>query len=574
MPRPALKVLAIAATLAALAGLVFWLLLADPDRGAEASRAASPPSSDPRPAALERDAPAAGAPPPSPAARPPGPAVVAGGFIAGRVVDDRGNPIAGASIAVDALAEAPEGRLALTRVPSDASGGFVVTGLEPGRHDVAVEAAGYSPAGAVVVVEAAGADAGTLVLHAATERLGRVLDSTDAPVSGAEVTVRYVRVFPKGRVTTVHRMTGAGGTFAFARPANPVCESIEFHAKKEGVGEGSMKTIWSEGISPKYTIRLKPGGLAPAEPVAWSRPAPFGGGPQAGTVEGVVVDPAGNPLEGLIVSWAPRYARTAEATTDAAGQFRLADVQPMRDCRVCARRGRGPVTWSPRFELAEGATVTGIQIMMDLKPDYLVRIVGTDGRRVEGVAVTLEQEVDGEVPLTTVRTDANGEAGFKGLVGDRLILTIDRATLPGGTVVDDSFPSLVSLVFADDPPPLVVSLRAAATFRGTIVLEDGTPLEDGAIECVNSVRSGSSMLVQSGKVPEWRPSDPPNRGRTKIARVGPRGAFSVSTASLDDYEVLVITRVVPEPLAIETFVPVGRAILKPGVDNRIVVRRK
>ncbi|HMI89794.1 MAG TPA: carboxypeptidase regulatory-like domain-containing protein [Polyangiales bacterium] len=109
----------------------------------------------------------------------PGTAGVTLASVRGRVVDQRGAPIAGASIAIGAQ-----------RTRSREDGAFALRGLPPGNATLTVSARGYSAENAALRLRAESSDLGEVALAAGIGALrGRVLDANGIAVQGARVSV-------------------------------------------------------------------------------------------------------------------------------------------------------------------------------------------------------------------------------------------------------------------------------------------------------------------------------------------------------------------------------------------------
>ncbi len=167
------------------------------------------------------------------------------GEITGRVVDERGAPLAGATIH-DRLAETEElgviwarlplaaeaaalsggsmlpsllGKTTSRRATSDAGGRFVLGDVPPGRIQVEVLYPSSVPLRGRPVTLSPGArlDVGTLRAQGAVQLLGKVLDVDGQPVPGARITVVGPGTsFDGGK--DLYAITGADGMFSLPLP--------------------------------------------------------------------------------------------------------------------------------------------------------------------------------------------------------------------------------------------------------------------------------------------------------------------------------------------------------------------
>ena len=121
----------------------------------------------------------------------------------GRVVDEAGEPVAGAQVWVDT-------RL---RVVSDADGRFDFGKVQPGPVTVTAQSVGYEDAAQVLTLEPRATEVLTLtmkLLHAGDQRLaGQLLDTRGNPVPNAQL------YLTGGNGTLRKLRTDAGGRFAF-----------------------------------------------------------------------------------------------------------------------------------------------------------------------------------------------------------------------------------------------------------------------------------------------------------------------------------------------------------------------
>jgi hypothetical protein len=268
------------------------------------------------------------APPPEAEALAVAPAAAEHGAFEGRVVSTR----TGKGLPRAQLTFAHAG--ATTSVLSGAGGRFRFEPYEAGRWTLAAAAAeghlpfapewGQSP----VLLEAR---AGTVVrglvvaLAPAEPYTGLVVDRAGKPVPEAEVRVLGGGAGTATLVPLENRFrSGADGTFRFTAPEDAVLE-----ARHEGYAAGRTRIDFAARVSRKVTIRL---GAAASEPLA---------------IDGIVVDRAGAPAEGALVSGVRKdrpYAPPASARSDFEGRFRLDGLPPGTWVLTAARAGSAPAS--------------------------------------------------------------------------------------------------------------------------------------------------------------------------------------------------------------------------------------
>ena len=357
-------------------------------------------------------------------------------------------------------------------------------------------------------------------------------------------------------------------------PKFPALDGGEIYA-------GSTPETGSAGSGAGWFVPTEPGKLRRTFQVARAgdveiavplrrRPPP----PAPGTVEGLVVDAASRPVPRATVSSQMQVAKGLEATTGTDGRFRLTGIVAVKNCRVGAARGRGPMTWSEPFVLGAGATVTGVTIVIGARPDLIVDVVDPDGRRIAGVTVVVEDELApaAEPARAAVVTGSNGRAVFDSAPGVRVRVGIDPASLPEGVGPDEDDSYSLVLFLGPREEPFVVQLRRELVVRGTVVGEDGAPIEGGTLRFWSRDRA-----PPPGPPPGLFPNPPPAPDLDRSVAVDVRGEFEFKVRSRWDYVVRDLRRLVrppggdPKP---EVYDPVTQKKLLPDAPNVIVVRRR
>jgi protocatechuate 3,4-dioxygenase beta subunit len=308
-----------------------------------------------------------------------------------RVRDDRGYPLG--SVQVTATSLEPGVPLRATAF-TDARGEAALKGARGVSLRVEAFAPGHAPAR--VTVEPSASEL-TLSLAAAEKATGEVLSSRGDPVEGADV-VLYTELGAR------HARTDAEGAFTIAELAPGPAQ-----------------------------VRVRAAGFAPT---ARAITIPSGGGDRpyaiprielasGGTLEGVVVDGRGDPVQGARVAQdrVPTYLAVGAtpagiAVTDAKGRFSLADLP------------EGSVTLEAYAPELGRVRVEGVRVIAG-RPSESVRIVllqtkddtpepATSG----GVAVTLG-ETSGEREVVVVAVAEGSEAERAGLLPGDIVVDVD-----------------------------------------------------------------------------------------------------------------------------------------------------
>lgn len=332
-------------------------------------RASTPPSDAPRAVV---DAPAErGAPEPIAA---PAPAPERTELVRGVVLDAHGAPLAGVELAAEPASALREGAV------SGPDGRFAVR-LAPGARQIV----SGDPRWVTVLAVSPQVSADTetaLVVAPRIAAAGRVRDEHGAPLADAELavllpdgwTARFQRVLDHSLRPEWERASAADGTFRF--DALPGVEGLRLQAARDGYGpwDAPLPARGDEALD-VVLPRLEPDGL-----------------------EGLVVDPAGVPVEGALVS-----AGDVSTTSDAGGRF-VFDKQALLGAErlLAVRRGFLPASW----------TVPGApgRLAREL-PDGVVLELGPPPLAIEGRVLDGEDE---PVPGARVWLD---DATLFGLVG-------------------------------------------------------------------------------------------------------------------------------------------------------------
>jgi hypothetical protein len=220
----------------------------------------------------------------------------------GRVTDVDGDPIPEAEVVLeDRIKTATHARHRGQVVHSDRNGEFIADGL-PAEVDVEVEirAAGYVPARAQISL--AGDEERTFVLRPASRLLGRILDSQEEPLEGAQITLRSSR--SEGLPSySLNLRSDADGRF--------VAEDMPPGTAKLGVWAPGFawhdESVVTEGADVELDVHL----VAEA------------------AVIGRLTDDAGKGIKGAVVRVLGEKTRPGLGdTADAAGSFYLFGLRP------------------------------------------------------------------------------------------------------------------------------------------------------------------------------------------------------------------------------------------------------
>jgi len=321
----------------------------------------------------------------------------------GRVVNLRDEAVAGARVTAkqDEARETPFFFVVPTEsdaAATDAAGGFVLDGLEPGRkYTVVVRHARYLPAELPGLDGEAGGGVSDIevLLEDAAWVTGTVTDTAGKPVAGARILAPNgndggwreldlggvtVRVYLGGdddafeEGSTKARCDARGRFELGALTPTAAGEPLLLRARAPGYFVGEVKVDGLEAGKERAAVafRLEPG---------------------SAVVAGVVLDDAGAPVVGArVTASAPDAGTIGAAATDAAGRFKFERVATKAKValrvRSPAHEGGGAADLAPG---TKDAKVT-LRRLGRLK----VRVLGADGKPVPRVRVVVLMDARAE----------------------------------------------------------------------------------------------------------------------------------------------------------------------------------
>lgn len=290
--------------------------------------------------------------------------------IRGVVVDEEGQPIAGAGVELDWQGREgdPEGDLwftvgSLGSATSDRMGRFFLESLAPGRAEISVSAAGYQPSEAVEVELPAGqvVEGLSVVLKTGAVLAGRVLTEAGEPV--AEARVRAHGGAASSDAEGVFRITGLV----------PGPDTVDAHHPEYGRVE---KELVIEPGSNTLDLIFPPGY----------------------EVTGHVVDGDDRPVVGAWVELEDETGgwRRVRAASSEEGAFRLVPVTDGRYALRAQAPGYASVQRPGAVEVA-GAPVHDLEVRLFSGATLTGTIRGLD--LAELIAVEVQAEAEGDVAL-------------------------------------------------------------------------------------------------------------------------------------------------------------------------------
>jgi hypothetical protein len=350
------------------------------------------------------------------------------GRLVGLALAPDGTPLGGAVVRVTSLTN-----FDVVGAVADASGAFSLTGIPVGN--VTIEAA-HVPTNSRTVVAATVAAGGTLVRNL-----------TLIPLAQAQVETGAV----KGQVFRSDGVTPAAGIPVFTDRGGVFTTDATGSYRIDGLTPGpvSVRAIDQARLEQgTVATTVVPGVEITANLIL------FGG---TGTVTGVVLDADGHPVAGVQVG-----GGLSIATTDANGQFTLADV-PIGQRTLTALDPARQLTGSATINLAGPGEILTVQVSLEARATLAGRVFEAGGATaVTGLRVFLL----GPTNQSAV-TDAGGAFRFANIPLGTYKVSAFRPDFSDGNVVD------ARLVFKDEVRAVDVIFRGKGRVTGRVLAADG-----------------------------------------------------------------------------------------------------
>jgi len=401
----------------------------------------------------------------------------------GLVVDDRGEPVAGARVSIRRASIASEDR-ALPAVTTDEAGRFAVDGLAPETVRIDARRDELYLEGARVRVRAGRAPVVLRMRRGMTLTVRVIADG--APLAGA-------RIERDGDTVALTGPDGAAEVLGVAA----VFDLLTVRAE----GRGAASLAISGGSDPggrlERTVALAPG-------------APLGG---------TVVDADGRAVAGATVLVVDALvSATAEATSDASGRWRAGPLAA-GTYRVHARapgRARGP--WQ---EVVLDGAAAAAEVVVALGRGGRIRgeVVDERGAAVAGALVEADGGDDGDDALVA-RADAGGAFELTG-VPPGSVEVLARTELRASRVEE--------VDVADGEAAAVRLVVEPSEIAGRVLRPDGSPVRGAVVGVHDDPRYGD-VTDQEGQFELG--ALPPGRHVVEVAEDG-RAAGSRRTRAGD-----------------------------------------
>ncbi len=373
--------------------------------------------------------------------------------LSGRVLDARGEAVAGADVFASPASSSSHRPDRLVHARSDAGGRFTIGGLAPDvGYQLRAARRGFAP-GRLRLPALAGRSVPEveLVLETGLAASGVVLDHRRQPVAGAEVTL--------------------------STPHHPVWRTLTLSGDDAG-GRFEIRDL-AAGI---YTLRVRTEDFvpfaAPGIEIAGEGPVDLGRAvlDRGMTLAGRVVDADGRGLEDaqILANRLPTPVREVPlqgALSGPDGEFAIAGVSPTEQLHVSAwlkgyrHRQLPPLIPYPHRPLI---------ITLDAGVTLRGRVVDALGAGAAGVDVWIRRP-GSRAGASGTRTDADGRFTFRDQAVGRVEVS---AAGPAG--IGD--PVAFELAAGQISPEALIALRPAAEVRGRLAGPDGEALFGGSIQ--------------------------------------------------------------------------------------------
>lgn len=436
----------------------------------------------------------------------------------GSVVDAQGRPLVGARV------EIRERRGALTETPpmgdvrTDGNGRFTVPRLLPGEELVA---RAVSPRGISEWVFL-GASPAALVVGSGQPIEGRVLD-----IRGVAIPNATVRAFSSAGMELMMRFFDWDPR-TLRVPDREIRSDREGRFVVSGFPEGNyLLEVEAPGMALEIVDGLSTTEGAELEPITL---APLA------ALEGVVVDPAGQPIAGArVLATAPgpgsRWAYTDDfyefgAMTDAAGRFRIGPFRAGSPVAVTAGADGFAYACQKNIE----APAAGLRLIVPPFVELTGSVVDAGGRSRGGVPVQLggwgsdcrTSYGQREMARETV-TAADGLFRFPDLPPGGFHVSVPAQDALGAAAAS------VELVAGEPPPAVELRVEPKAVVVGRVLGVDGEPVP-GALVGVEKPADGDSAAgARRGRVSNLTPADA--EGRFRLAGLDPGATVLLAAAS-------------------------------------------
>jgi uncharacterized GH25 family protein len=437
--------------------------------------------------------------------------LVAGAPVSGRVVDDKGHGVAGARVTYHGASDwSQQADARYDGVQTGADGSFKFAALPSGSFRFRAAHPDYAPAQtAMVTLDGKHEQTGvTINVTAGATVKGRVVDIEGKPVSGARVRIGRASRGGRGMIFEPPRQGFSDGTGAFEIHglARHELAAVAMHETGSSKTE-EVDTTGGDVTGVTLTIDV------------------------TGTIAGIVVDPQGQPVEGVQVSAAPNWRGPGrggnfadfrlrgfpEELTDGAGHFTLTGLAP-GSYEVTAVRSRG---------MSRGRRGAADGVVADTGTKDLKIVLPPEGG-VKGKVALADGSAPDAFTISVGMTQQSFIAGDGSFELDALPPQTYRLQVRGPTFSSKEVEALVEPGKTTDLGTITV--QKGRVLAGTVVV-NGTPVPDATVYVGRQILgNGSTNSANLGGM---------GLGQgTKTATTDANGGFSLAGFSDGDLAII------------------------------------
>jgi protocatechuate 3,4-dioxygenase beta subunit len=406
--------------------------------------------------------------------------LVPGATVEGRVVDERGWPVAGARVAADADSQhEPQCPIDvaswLHAAVADDDGRFVLPGLPAGSISLQLSAAGRAPLELEPFKVSAGAvtDRGEILLAAGGLLAGTVVDPQGAPVPGARVTAVSVMLGARGQPNEIEQVLAQ---LRDSGESAVVTSDAEGRFELGGLIGGNVSLLAArDGFEPALVHELAPGRrdvVLPLDALA--------------VLDVLVVDRASRtPLAGTLEARRPMATWTGTVEIPGLATWPLPDQRGVWRVEGAGATGTEISFAAPGYARTvqrSPAVAPGAHQLWSLEVERGVDLHGVvrdgNGRPLVDAGLTLLRKPRKQAQPTgdRVRSDENGHFTFRNVAAGTYIVRGDAC----GCVQDDS--DDIHVVPGEVPDELALVLQPSGAIEGWLLGADGRPLGGGTVQ--------------------------------------------------------------------------------------------
>ncbi len=422
-----------------------------------------------------------------------------GAELAGRVVDEKGRPIANARVVATSASEPlPVVDQYRDGVVTGSDGSFAIATLAAGTWRVTASAGAYAPTTSTIALDGEHARSGfELRLLAGAVVRGTVTDRSGTPVRNAEVSV-VVQGYVDWRARR-QTFTDASGTFSVGGLAPRAVDVVAWH---DSGASAIVSVDLAAARAQEVTLTLGP----------------------SGAITGTVVDKSGQPIGDAQVIATPDWTdgttdRAAwnvrgvqEAITNQGGAFRFAGL-PEGSYWVRAAR---PGASEAALWLSEGVTTkpstAPIKIVVPAEGRAIGKIQLADGRPVTAFTIALDNTR--AVPFVT----KDGAFAVRASAG-----TYDLTVAGPGFVTSTK---QVTIAEGKDTDAGTLTVNAGRSISGRVLDEHGVPVAKATVAAGALLTGGGAELYMKNESIAAKDTETDAQGRFVLSGFPP-GSLTV-----------------------------------------------